>query len=594
MRLLAFVALLPFLDASNVPRSNNLPCIRYKEMIPTYACSYQVNDHASNINWLASVLGCLSCKGHLEVKSIQGVKKFCQINGGVELSQERVQSAYQKFIHHKSNSSSTASPNVNTTIDHPILLHLSEVELYKKAYEKYLGNFDDSIYYGTAIYGYWLVVIVIAALANWGEGVFTSFSNTPWVRLIHKYLVLPALMTKSKSQVQSLLGPVQFILPSRLEALILALFFILSTTVTLMNTGPVDGDPIYYTKNNAQLRYVVDRSGIISTMLAPLVVLFAGRNNLLIWITRWQYERFQTFHRWLARSMVVLGLVHAIGYTKLLSIFFYSEIKTVYLKAGVVAMVASIVMVLQGVLCVRRRWYEMFLIVHIVLGVCWLVGCWLHVNELGFVYFFYPVAAVWGIDMLARIVRLMFFGFPMADFYLVADDLIRIDIAVPKSWQNRDTIGHAFIYIFQANCFWQSHPFTWFYDELKALEGTSVVVKVYLTGASSSWTEKGTLKSGPIDEKRAYHEDAIPQSEQSSSSDDESKLNNLSFIEFLYGRPDISQLVATNIEECQTSVAFITCGHPRMVDDLRFEVCQRINAVPGKTVYFYNQLQVWA
>lgn len=684
-------------------------------MIPKYACNYQISDYAkycenstlyksnttclcNNINWLASVLGCLSYEGKLETKSIQGVKKFCRINGGVELTQERVGIAYRRYIDSVTDASLTTTPGVSIIVDEPILLLTLEVHLYRRAYEKYLGNFDDSIYYGTAVYGYWTIVLLLAAIVNWGKLIFPTWSNSS-LRLIQKHVILPALGAKSKAQTQSL-GPIEFIVPSRFEALILGLFMVLLAMLALINTDPVEGDPIYYTKSNAQLRYVVDRSGIISTMLGPLVVLFAGRNNLLLWITRWQHARFLTLHRWVARTMVVLALIHAIGYTRLLGTFYHEEIKAVYLKAGVVALVASILMLIQGVLFIRRRWYEIFLVMHIVLGVCWLVGCWTHVNELGFVYFFYPVAIAWGIDRFARIIRLLLFGYPLANIELITNDLMRIDIPVPESWQNRDNIGYAFIYILRANCFWQSHPFTfmhsiitqkrivcycrvkggltdnlrhyllyksnnharirvgvegpygssppvnqtdlmvfvaggsgisgiyqevtcrtkcnqrdfvvtvkliwivrdfsfirWFYAELKALEETSVIVMVYITGVSAQLRENGVPQDGVTVEKEVGHEMVSLQRSPSMpllDDVDHESGGDLSFIEFLYGRFDVTQLVITNIEECKTSVSFITCGHPKMVDDLRVAVCQSINSEPDKEIHFYDQLEVWA
>lgn len=681
-------------------------------MIPTYACNYQVNVHAkyckdttiyktnstclcNNINWLASVLGCLSCAGNLENKNIQGVKKFCRINGRVELSQDQVWFAYQRFNDTITNASLTTQ-GTNVTIDRPVILLSLEVELYRKAYGKYLGNFDDSIYYGGAIYGYWAVVLVLAATINWSNCIFQNRANSSkrCTRLVESHLLLPALASKAHAETLSL-GPIEATIPSRLEALILGMFAVLLTTMTFINTEPVDDDPIYYTKNHGQLRYLVDRSGIISTMLAPLVVMFASRNNLLQWLTKWQYARFLTFHRWVARVMFVLTVVHAAGYTKLLGSFYLGEMEAAYSKAGVVAIVASSLMLVQGVLYVRRRWYETFQVMHFVLGLCWLVGCAIHVNELGFVYFVYPVAIIWGTDRLVRITRILHFGFPVADLQLIANDLIKIEIPVPKSWQLRGTIGYAFIHVLKPKYFWQSHPFTfmhsptsqkrmvcyckvktgltsdlhlnllsevnnnarikvgvegpyevtsrivqtnlmvfvaggsgiagiyqevafqikglvqnppncikliwvvrdsssvnWFHAELQALQEASVHVMVYIThGAEMTPVSRlATDEKGIGSGKNSLRPtpSLTPLDGGASTS-----LSDLMSITFLYGRPDLIQLVTTSVTECESSVSFTTCGHPGMVDDLRAAVCQCMKNTPNKTIYFYDQLQVW-
>ncbi|KAI5959527.1 hypothetical protein KGF57_002052 [Candida theae] len=605
MQFVVFITLLSFIEASNVPKANNLPCIRYKEMIPAYACSYQVNDHArycedgtlyksnttclcNNINWLASVVGCLSCKGNLEIKKAHGLKKFCRINGGVDLNQEIIELAYQTFL---SSCSSPPASSADTIIDFPICLQLSEVELYRKAYEKYLGNFDDSIYYGTAIYGYWFVVIAFAGIANW---------SSAWSKLckpfkpVQRHLTLPAFATATRSQTKSW-GPIQFVVPSRLEALVLAIFVILLIALTLLNTDPVAGDPIYYTKDNAQL---------------------------------------------------------------------------------------------------RRNWYETFLVMHFVLGMCWLVGCWVHVNKLGFIYFYYPAAIVWSVDRLARIVRLVSFGFPRADVTLLEDDLIKIVIPVSKTWQNRNHLGYSYVYFWGADCFWQSHPFTfmhsptigrhmvcfcrvkggvtqklrnflktkpnrqdqirvgvegpygmpssiphadsmvfiaggtgvagiyqeivhcikalepacdktikliwvvrnyssieWFQTELEILEETKVDITVHITGSTAA---KGASNIGSNEEKEVSLKGAFNQQALSSPSSVVAEATDLSFIKISHGRPDIPEIVDMNIRECRSSVSFVTSGHPKMADDMRRAVCQKIDSVPDKSIHFYDQLQVWA
>ena len=46
----------------------------------------------------------------------------------------------------------------------------------------------------------------------------------------------------------------------------------------------------------------------------PIFFLFAGRNNVLIWVTGWPYKDFQVFHKWIARIAVGGAIVHAAGY----------------------------------------------------------------------------------------------------------------------------------------------------------------------------------------------------------------------------------------------------------------------------------------
>jgi hypothetical protein len=46
----------------------------------------------------------------------------------------------------------------------------------------------------------------------------------------------------------------------------------------------------------------------------PIMFLFAGRNNLLIWITGWSYNEFQVFHKWIARVATLEAILHSACY----------------------------------------------------------------------------------------------------------------------------------------------------------------------------------------------------------------------------------------------------------------------------------------
>ena len=63
------------------------------------------------------------------------------------------------------------------------------------------------------------------------------------------------------------------------------------------------------------LRYVSDRTGIISFANFPLIWLFGTRNNFVSWVTGWDFPTCTNFHRWVARVATVQAVVHSVGYT---------------------------------------------------------------------------------------------------------------------------------------------------------------------------------------------------------------------------------------------------------------------------------------
>ena len=52
-------------------------------------------------------------------------------------------------------------------------------------------------------------------------------------------------------------------------------------------------------------------------------------------------------------------------------------------------------------------------------------------------------------------------------------------------------------------------------------------------------------------------------------------------------------MVETNLHESNGSVAFVSCGHPAMVDELRYFCSKNVDNSEKKRVDFYEQVQVW-
>jgi ferric-chelate reductase len=46
----------------------------------------------------------------------------------------------------------------------------------------------------------------------------------------------------------------------------------------------------------------------------PLLFLFGGRNNILIWATGWSFATFNVFHRHVARIATLQAVAHSVLY----------------------------------------------------------------------------------------------------------------------------------------------------------------------------------------------------------------------------------------------------------------------------------------
>ena len=67
----------------------------------------------------------------------------------------------------------------------------------------------------------------------------------------------------------------------------------------------------------------------------------------------------------------------------------------------------------------------------------------------------------------------------------------------------------------------------------------------------------------------------------------------LSHVEFIEGKPSMDAMVQYETEKADMSLAFITCGHPMMVDELRVAVKKNLDNTPHR-VDFFEQLQGWS
>ncbi|RCK66293.1 putative ferric reductase transmembrane component [Candida viswanathii] len=662
-----------------------------------WACDYQLDDSAtyecgelkytactcSNKNSLATIAGCMAYNDRNTTAAVKAATKICLDYGNITLEDGWFEESYQYYLDNAVWPSDIPNYNASEPIEVPIKFNGTEIILYYKAYDRFFGNYDDSFYYGSGALGYWLLVMVIEGVVNWSKVLFPglikrlTFAPISWWR---SYVSMPATFRKRKAQELPLLKLFDSLIPSRYESLVILGFYAYIIAVHSVKLHYVSEVPIYPTAYKFRLRNIADRTGIIATIMMPLVFLFGGRNNVMQWLTGMSYNQFMTYHRHIARVMVALVIIHSVNFTILEGAYYSEEAKEAYFYWGIIATIAGGLIWLQAMLYFRRRWYEMFLFIHIVMVAIYIVGTWIHVDDLGYVWYCYASIAPWCFDRVVRLVRLFWFGFPKAQVTLITNDTIKAVIPKPHYWYSIPG-GHAYISFFRPSCFWQNHPFTfvdaptetniivyckvkggmthglyqylakqpnqtasirvgvegpygeptparyadtsvfiasgngipgiyseitygarkvlstsqkthkliwiirdysvltWFQEELEALESTNIQTTIYIT--------KPALNLISDDDKKSDSKDVT-------DDDRESIKSKLSHIEFRESRPLIEDIVVDEIKESRGSVAFVACGHPAMVDEVRYFTAHNLRNPDHKRVDFYEQLQVWA
>ncbi|KAF2452346.1 ferric reductase like transmembrane component-domain-containing protein [Lineolata rhizophorae] len=298
--------------------------------------------------------------------------------------------------------------------------------------------------------------------------VLTMLGYMPFVsgllRKLKPYLVWPS--TIGTYQVR----PLPYFLgnaPTVGQSLYVAMFIILNIILTAVNYHSLQPNAWYSDTWREIMAYVLFRTGIYAYIMAPLIFLFAGRNNILLWLTNWSHSTFLVLHRWVARVFTLQALLHSI-----LAVILYKkrgiyehEVKAPYWIWGIVATLCAVILTFGSGLYVRSFAYEFFLIKHIVLSVILVVACWYHAYDLyaylgGYQIWLSVLSAVWFFDRLVRVARIAMSGPRRARVTDLGEHYVRID--VPGIRWGSEPGKHVYVYFPTLNPLrpWENHPFS--------------------------------------------------------------------------------------------------------------------------------------
>lgn len=386
----------------------------------------------------------------------------------------------------------------------------------KGAFDSNIGrfyNYNRANYYGWVLSAYWFLLILIAGacrLASFVAPKTVQSLNGKISNAYRKYVSLPALINQKKVEHGKMFMIFEFVIPSRLESIQLFVYFILVLSFNVANFEHNSPNSIWVLKSAEMGRKIADRTGIMVLYLIPQLILFAGRNNFTRWICGWSYARFNIIHHWMGRICAVLILVHAVGMTfNGIGIGKYdSRNKKPYVRWGYVALISACLMCFHSLAVLRKKCYELFVLSHNILGIVFVIGTWLHIEDDNFQQFTIAATAIWTFDKFLRLVRMSWFGVKTADIQLIADETLKVRVSKPSSWKPYP-LCHAYIYFFRPTCFWQSHPFTVEYSDaqkdeisfyIKVKGGISHSLHQYLSSQPDNRANIKCIVEGPYGE----------------------------------------------------------------------------------------------
>ncbi|WWC90930.1 uncharacterized protein L201_005868 [Kwoniella dendrophila CBS 6074] len=219
-----------------------------------------------------------------------------------------------------------------------------------------------------------------------------------------KHITMPALFGYQHSQPWGWVT-----IPTRLQSVLIFLFIAIQIVFTCVGYELFDdnlSDPI--DKQSQLLDLLQYRTGVMCVYNLPLLWLLAGRNDVVLWLTGWSFSSVNLWHRWIARCAVAQAFIHGVVYSidkrnDLTNRFLHR----MYWTTGIFALICFILLVVLSIKPFRARWYEFFLVTHIILAMLSLILLYFHLTHMRgrFDPYVYACGAVWGFDRVIRLLR---------------------------------------------------------------------------------------------------------------------------------------------------------------------------------------------
>lgn len=283
--------------------------------------------------------------------------------------------------------------------------------------------------------------------------------------------------------------------PTRGQALFILYLLALNTVAAFAGYPRFTPNTWYPERSYELTRNIANRLGMLALANLPLLILYAGRNNMLMWVTSWNHSTFLLVHRWIAFIATMQACLHSAMWLELVvdGGYYFESASYPYWYWGIIATLSFSLLIPLSVLPIRVRWYEVFLIGHIVLAVIAVVGTWYHIKLLydgtdGYDIWLFISIAVWGFDRVMRLVRVAKHGVKRAYVTKVDDEYIRVDIP--------GVHAHGYCYAYFPTLswrMWENHPFS-----IVGLNpGHAATVKSLTSSASNSHSD--SEGSGELD-----------------------------------------------------------------------------------------------
>lgn len=345
----------------------------------------------------------------------------------------------------------------------PVAVRETRFIQYLYSMDVVIRQYSLGIIQGVVLNIYWALVIMV----GFGTNVIYSYfpdivcrMKGPRVTWFRRHFTLPATIGTEHNAPHVILKYIQIHLPTRIHTIVIAVYVLLTVTLTIFPIHFSANDPYLGTSLIKFARYTGNRTGLVALTQIPLLVLFGGRNNFLLKYTKWPFNTFVTYHRAIAWVTFSHMVFHSVAFA------FLAVYKNTYphnwgfinWNMGHLATVSAAVMVAVAIRPVRSRVYELFYQTHICGFIVFMVGLGLHCRNFGWMGWVYTAGALFAYNELSSIAKIFFCGWnSVATLTLFEEGMFKIVVTTTGRW---NFFPGCYCYIIARPNILQGHPFS--------------------------------------------------------------------------------------------------------------------------------------
>jgi len=401
------------------------------------------------------------------------IKEVCGVQGSKKYSFTQLIDVFDNATSHAIPVSVVNGLN-KSQLHNPVIPDAQRFASSQESVRRLLNHRYKSTKYGVGLIGYWGLSLILATTNNvlqWCFPYIYMNMNGDTTRWLREHVICPQLISEShfrkNSRINTFVNSLLRSFPIRVQSITVAFYMALVTIFCTVDYQLYRPNSIFPWKNAQLFAYIADRTGILAITQLPMLILFSGRNNVLQLITGWPYRTFNIFHRWIARTVWILVLLHAVFYVAFTaSCSNYRERWMINKwRWANTAFVAASISIFLSSRYFRRKCHQLFVSSHQILAIIFVLGCWYHCLTLGWMEFLYITVAIWALEYFSRFGKIMLSGgIVQGKCTLVLNKKLEphsLRITVHHSgWWRSFPGAYSYLYFLKPKFFWQSHPFT--------------------------------------------------------------------------------------------------------------------------------------